>query len=119
MGQVLNVLNALAIVAHNARVDVDVLRRKLGDWECPEVFDTLQLARRLMTGQQSYKLGALADAFKLAERLPGGLSPHRATYDALVAASLFVELATRAGSLAELRGQPAGGGDGEGTPALF
>jgi DNA polymerase III epsilon subunit-like protein len=117
-GQVLHALNAPALVAHNAHVDVDVLRRKLGDWETPEVFDTLKLARRLIPGQPSYKLGALVDAFKLAEGLPEELSPHRATYDALVAARLFVELATRTGSLEELRGQPTGGGEDE-PAALF
>jgi exodeoxyribonuclease X len=117
-GQVLHALNASALVAHNAHVDVGVLSRKLGDWECPEVFDTLKLARRLVPGQQSYKLGALVEMFKLAEGLPEGLSPHRATYDALVAARLFVELANRAVTLEELRGQPAGGGDDE-PAALF
>ena len=109
-GQVLHALNAPAVVAHNAHVDVGVLQRKLGEWQCPEVFDTLKLARRLIPGQESYKLGALVDAFKLAAGLPDGLNPHRATYDALVAARLFVELANRAGSLEELRGQPAEGG---------
>ncbi len=117
-GQVLDALNASAIVAHNAHVDVGVLQRKLGDWECPEVFDTLKLARRLVPGQQSYTLGALVEAFTLAEGLPEGLSPHRATYDALVAARLFVELVTRATTLEELRGQPSGGGEDE-PPALF
>jgi exodeoxyribonuclease X len=105
-GQVLHALNAPALVAHNAHVDTDVLRRELGEWDEPEVFDTLKLARRLMPGLGSYKLGALVDAFKLAEGLSEDLSPHRATYDALVAARLFVLLATKAGSLEELRGQP-------------
>jgi exodeoxyribonuclease X len=117
-GQVLHGLNAPAIVAHNAHVDIDVLRRKLSDWAVPEVFDTLRLARRLVPGQQSYKLSAVVEMFKLAEGLPEGLSPHRATYDALVAARLFVELAARAGSLEELRGQPSGGGEDE-PAALF
>jgi DNA polymerase III epsilon subunit-like protein len=108
-GQVLHGLNAPALVAHNAHVDTDVLARELGDWDVPEVFDTLKLARRLVPGLESYKLGALVEAFKLAEGLPEGLSPHRATYDALVAARLFVELSTRAGSLEELRGHPSGG----------
>jgi DNA polymerase-3 subunit epsilon/exodeoxyribonuclease X len=36
------------MVGHNANVYVDVLRRKLGDWKTPEVFDTLKLARRLL-----------------------------------------------------------------------
>jgi exodeoxyribonuclease X len=112
-GQVLHALNAPAIVAHNAHVDVSVLRRQLPDWDCPEVFDTLKLARRLMPGQPSYKLGALVEAFGFGKGLPDGLSPHRATYDALVTAGLFAALATRAGSLEELRDQPTEGGDDE------
>jgi exodeoxyribonuclease X len=119
---VLTALDGAALVAHNAHVDVDVLQRKLGDWQRPEVFDTLKLARRLLPGQASYKLGALVDAFKLAEELPDGLIPHRATYDALVTARLFVRLATlpdtRLLSLDELRGDSPGGGDDE-APALF
>ncbi|MFD8611974.1 PolC-type DNA polymerase III [Streptomyces sp. NPDC059631] len=105
----LDVLMALshpAIVAHNAHVDLGVLQRKLTGWESPEVFDTLKLARRLVPGMDSYRLGNLVEAFKLAVGLPEGLSPHRATYDALVAARLFVLLATKAASLEELRGQP-------------
>jgi exodeoxyribonuclease X len=108
---VLLALSHPALVAHNAHVDVDVLRRKLTGWEPPEVFDTLKLARRLVPGEDSYKLGSLVEAFKLAEGLPEDLSPHRATYDALVAARLFVLLATKAASLEELRGQKPGGGD--------
>jgi exodeoxyribonuclease X len=115
-------LTANAVIAHNAHVDVGVLRRQLGDWECPEVFDTLKLARRLMPGQMSYKLGALAEALTLTAGLPAGLSPHRATYDALVTARLFLHLATRAGTsprtLGELRNDTSEGGDNE-APVLF
>ena len=117
-GNVLHALNAPALIAHNAHVDVAVLTRKLPDWDCPEVFDTLKLARRLVPGKDSYKLGALVEAFSLAEGLPEDLSPHRATYDALVAARLFVKLATEAETLEELRGQDAGGGEHE-APTLF
>jgi len=31
------------LVAHNAHVDVAVLRRELDGWDAPEVFDTLKL----------------------------------------------------------------------------
>jgi exodeoxyribonuclease X len=105
-GNVLAALDADALVAHNAHVDLGVLSRKLPDWESPEVFDTLKLARRLVPGLDSYRLGKLVEAYSLAEGLPDDLNPHRATYDALVAARLFVLLATKAASLEELRGRP-------------
>ncbi len=115
-------LAGAALVAHNAHVDVGVLQRKLGDWQCPEVFDTLQLARRLIPAQASHKLSVLVEAFTLAEKLPDGLQPHRATYDALVTARLFVRLATLSDtfplSLELLRDQSPGGGHDE-TSSLF
>jgi exodeoxyribonuclease X len=104
--EVLATLDAPALVAHNAHVDVDVLTRELPEWKAPEVFDTLKLARRLVLDLPGYKLGDLVARFKLAEGLPTDLKPHRATYDALVTARLFVHLAETAGSLEELRGQP-------------
>ena len=111
--EVREALDADVLVAHNAHVDVGVLRRHLGGWECPEVLDTLKLARRLLPGQVSYKLGALVTAFSLADGLPSGLVPHRATFDALVTARLFVRLATQHDgsslSLGELRGPESGG----------
>ncbi len=120
--EIIGALDGAVLVAHNAHVDVDVICRKLPGWECPEVFDTLKLARRLLPGQASYRLGALVEAFKLDDGLPDDLTPHRATYDALVTARLFVQLATvsDAGplSLEELRGDSLRGGEGE-TPALF
>lgn len=108
---VLLALSHPAIVAHNAHVDLGVLQRKLTGWEPPEVFDTLKLARRLVPGMDSYRLGNLVEVYSLAEGLPDDLSPHRATYDALVAARLFVLLATKAHSIEELRGESPGGGD--------
>lgn len=117
-GNVLAALNADALVAHNAHVDLGVLRRKLTGWEPPEVFDTLKLARRLVSGMDGYRLGNLVEAFGLAEGLPDDLTPHRAMYDALVTARLFVLLATKATSLEELRGDTSGGGRDE-PPALF
>jgi exodeoxyribonuclease X len=103
---VLAALDAPALVAHTAYVDVDVLRRELDKWQPPEVFDTLKLARRLVPDLPNYKLGTLVERFHLAEGLPDELKPHRATYDALVTARLFVMLATQAATLEALRGQP-------------
>jgi exodeoxyribonuclease X len=114
-------LDADILVAHNAHVDVAVLRRHLGEWECPEVFDTLKLARRLLPGQASYKLGALVTALSLADGLPDGLAPHRATYDALVTARLLIRLAAPGSasplSLDDLRGR--GPGSRNDAPSLF
>ena len=113
------------LIAHNAHVDLGVLRRELGGWQPPEIFDTLRLARRLLPGQPSYKLGALVTALALDQGLPPGLAPHRATYDVLVTARLFVRLATRPDgrpvSLEELRGRAADqdpGSTGE-TASIF
>jgi exodeoxyribonuclease X len=105
---VLKALDASALIAHNAHVDVGVLQRKLGNWECPEVFDTLKLARRLLPGRNTYKLGSLVEEFGLGHGLEDESQPHRATYDAMVTARLFVRLAGRR-SLEELRDQPSGG----------
>jgi DNA polymerase III epsilon subunit-like protein len=119
--EVRQALDADVLVAHNAHVDTGVLRRHLGGWQCPEVFDTLKLARRLVPGRESYKLGALVTTFALAEGLPAGLTPHRATYDAMVTARLFVHLATPQDtgplSLGQLRGTESGGD--RDAPPLF
>ncbi|MEC3981607.1 3'-5' exonuclease [Amycolatopsis sp. H20-H5] len=113
----LKALDAPALIAHNAHVDVGVLQRKLGDWECPEVFDTLKLARRLLPGRKSFKLGSLVEEFELAHGLEGEDQPHRAKYDAIVTARLFVHLAGGR-SLEELRDQQTGGGRDD-EQALF
>jgi exodeoxyribonuclease X len=118
VNDVLDALDVDAIVAHNAHVDLNVLRRKLSDWKAPEVFDTLRLSRHLFPAQPSYRLGALVEAFQLADGLPEALTPHRATYDALVTARLFVRLATGVQALEALRGDPPEGGEDE-TPSLF
>ena len=115
--EVLAALGADALVAHTAYVDLAVLRRQLHGWKVPEVFDTLRIARRLVPGLPNYQLGTLVEHFKLDMGLPDGLRPHRAAYDALVTARLFVTLATLAISLEDLRDQPPKGGDD--APALF
>jgi DNA polymerase III epsilon subunit-like protein len=104
-------LDGAVVVAHNAPIDLDVLTRELPGWQPAAVVDTLKLVRARLRGQPSYRLGALVDAFNLARDLPTGLRPHRAAYDALVTARLFVHLATDAD------GGPLLLGDLTGTPA--
>jgi exodeoxyribonuclease X len=114
-------LDRAIFVAHNAHVDLGVLSRELPGFHPELVIDTLKLARR-------YKLGALVDAFALADGLPDGLAPHRATYDALVCARLLAHLATppegEPRTLADLlrssaTTSPKGGGGDESATALF
>jgi exodeoxyribonuclease X len=116
-------------VAHNAHVDLGVLTRELPGFEPIEVIDTLALTKRLAPGRMSYRLSSLVQAFGLAEGLPSGLQPHRAGYDALVAARLLTRLASPPDrdplTLADLRARrpsksPAQRGDEDGeTEALF
>jgi DNA polymerase III epsilon subunit-like protein len=73
---------------------------------------------RLLPGQPSYRLGVLVSALNLGGGLPPGLRPHRAAYDALVTARLFVHLATQAGTTT-LSFQTLQGDPGDGNAALF
>lgn len=107
-------LDYAVLVAHNAVVDLSVLKRKLPGFMPDAVLDTLRLARRLLPDQPSHRLGSLVTALGLGHDLPPGLRPHRAGYDAIVTARLFIHLArsTSAGSLSfeDLR-QDQGDGD--------
>ncbi len=104
-------LDSAVVVAHNAGIDLDVLTRELPGWRPVAVVDTLKLARTRLPGRPSYRLGALVDSLDLGRDLPTGLRPHRAGYDALVTARLFVHLATDPDGgpllLSDLTGHPA------------
>jgi DNA polymerase III epsilon subunit-like protein len=108
-------LAGCVIVAHNVGVDLGVLKRKMPDFEPAEVLDTLKLARRLLPNQANHRLTSLVNALGLAGNLPADLVPHRAAYDALMAARLLRHLATgedgAPASYADLRDGPEGGGD--------
>jgi DNA polymerase III epsilon subunit-like protein len=68
-----------------------VLRRTVLGWPDLPAVDTLRLARAICPGLDSYRLGALAERFALADGVPG--PAHRAGYDATVTARLLVHLA--------------------------
>ncbi|HET9896533.1 MAG TPA: exonuclease domain-containing protein [Streptosporangiaceae bacterium] len=105
-------LDGAVLVAHNASVDLGVLKRKLPGFAPDQVLDTLRLSRRLLPDQPNHRLGSLVSALHLGRDLPPGLRPHRADYDALVTARLFVYLANSAASMPlsfeALRGDPGG-----------
>jgi DNA polymerase III epsilon subunit-like protein len=91
-------LEGSVLVAHNAGVDLAVLRRQLPGFAPGAVLDTLKLSRRLLPDQVSYRLGSLVSALQLDHGLPPGLRAHRVDYDVLVTARLFVHLASSAGA---------------------
>jgi exodeoxyribonuclease X len=109
-------LDEAVLVAHNAGVDLGVLKRKMPGFSPAGVLDTLALSRRFLPGQPSYRLGSLARALHLDQDLPPGLRPHRVTYDVIVTARLFVHLATRPDgvprSTEELQDRKGGDHDG-------
>jgi DNA polymerase III epsilon subunit-like protein len=105
------------LVAHNAHVDLDVIIREIPGWEPAAVIDTLKLSRRLHKDRPSHKLGALIEAYGLEHDVPAGPGPHRAAYDALMAARLLQRLIGDAGL--ETLGQLTGNIAEPVTDALF
>jgi exodeoxyribonuclease X len=80
-------------IAHYAHVDHEVLKRQVPEWEPKAVIDTARLAHRFLPGQPSYGLTAMIAQLGLEEQLRTvGSQPHRATYDALAAAHIFLLL---------------------------
>jgi exodeoxyribonuclease X len=108
-------LSGAVVVAHNAGVDIAVLKRKLPGFAPDAVLDTLVLSRRLLPGQPSYRLGSLVTALDLDCDLPAGLRPHRAGYDALVTARLFVRLTSAPSGSLSFEALRDGKGAGDAT----
>jgi DNA polymerase III epsilon subunit-like protein len=107
-GEILTRLGSESVlVAHNAHVDLDVITRELPGWAPAAVIDTLKLSRRLSPQRPSHKLGELVAAYGLDHDVPEGTGPHRAGYDALMAARLLLRLIRDAGleTLGQLTGQ--------------
>lgn len=82
------------IVGHNVRIEIDMLKPVLADWQPVQAFDTLRLARRLLPGQPKHGLETLGEALGLAEQAREivGMSAHSAPYDAVLTALLFRHL---------------------------
>jgi exodeoxyribonuclease X len=80
-------------VAHNARVEHDILAPQLPDWSPRGVLDTLRLVRTLWPGRRSYGLDALIEQEHLDLTAIATMSHrHRAAYDAYATALLLLRL---------------------------
>src|SRR5207249_873985 len=83
-------------VAHNARVEYDVLRRHMPGWAPETVLDTLRLARTVWPGLGTYNLDRLLDHAGISLADEWG-QRHRAGFDVQATAQLFISLAEAAG----------------------
>jgi len=88
--QVLGALGQGPVIGHHVMVDFTVLGRQLGAWSPALLLDTVRLSKRVLPHRGSYSLSSLVDGLELAEGLEG--EPHRAPYDAVAAARVFVHL---------------------------
>ncbi|MGH8906955.1 MAG: 3'-5' exonuclease [Egibacteraceae bacterium] len=84
-------------VAHNARVEYDVLRRQTPGWVPERMLDTLRLARAVWPGLRAYSLDRLMEHARIVLDVDHG-QRHRARFDAQATALLFIALAKAAGS---------------------
>jgi exodeoxyribonuclease X len=80
------------LVAHNARVEVELLARQLPGFSPAGVLDTLRLARVLWPGRDSYGLDALIQQQRLDLSAVATSRRHRAAYDAHSTALLLLRL---------------------------
>lgn len=89
-------LDQKVLVAHNARVDWRLLRRKCPRLQPRAILDTLHLSRKLYPEERRHRLSDLIDRFDLDDSLPKSseLRPHRALYDALATAHAFLHILT-------------------------
>jgi DNA polymerase III epsilon subunit-like protein len=88
-------------IAHNARVEYDVLRRHMPSWAPATVLDTLRLARAVWPGLGTYNLDRLLDHTGIVLG-DGSGQRHRAGFDVQATALLFLALAKTAESREQL-----------------
>ncbi|MBD2036995.1 3'-5' exonuclease [Leptolyngbya sp. FACHB-321] len=90
------------IIAHNASVDYKVLSRKLPTWKPKGILDTLKLSKKILPGMKSYSLSNLTEQLSINlsdTNHSDSLKPHRAGYDSLIAAHLFLYLLAQQSSI--------------------
>jgi exodeoxyribonuclease X len=95
---IFSILQCHPIIAHNARVDYNLLAGSLPNWRPSSVHDTLRLARFVVPELASHSLSNLAAEFQICDTLQRHslTQPHRASFDAAAAACLFLALVGKA-----------------------
>lgn len=88
--EIREVLDLRKIVAHNASVDVNILKRSVPSWKPESVSDTLDMARRHLPKLPSYSLRNVIEYLELSDQ-PGS-EKHGALTDALLCKELFLHL---------------------------
>lgn len=83
--------NGMTIVAHNSPFDVAVLQREGFEIAPDSVIDTLQVAKHLLPGLESYSLQYLRYYFGCT--FPEQINPHDAESDVIVLEAVFNRLA--------------------------
>jgi exodeoxyribonuclease X len=83
-------LGAEILIGHYVQVDHELIKTQLPDWKPMLVLDTIKLAKAAAPNLKSYSLASLIAEFGITDLPPG--SQHRAMYDAVAAAKLFLIL---------------------------
>lgn len=93
--EVMGHLGNLPIVGHSVAVEINMITSVEPQWEPVRAYDTLRIARHVLSGQKRHKLGILGDQFGLSEEAARltGKKPHSALYDAVLTALLLKQFA--------------------------
>ncbi len=94
---ILNFFKGRVLVAHNAMFDYDFINEELKRLDeepiTNPIIDTLAMARNYIRGKRSYRLGVLANHFKIEYR---DNAAHRADYDVNILVNVFQRLRNEA-----------------------
>jgi len=78
------------LIGHNVHIDYQLIKKQIPQWEPLLVLDTIKLAKAVAPTLKSYALSSLISEFIMSDLPPG--SRHRAMYDAVATAKLFLIL---------------------------
>jgi DNA polymerase III subunit epsilon len=85
------------IVGHNVRIEVEIIKRSIPDWNPIAAIDTLRLAKAVVPDMESYSLEKLGLALGHSEEAIRitGKPHHSALHDTVLTALVLIDLASR------------------------